>query len=319
VAGGKDGVSYPVEGTNRYLRLASSKPDEMVMIYRQVRIPATVKAVEMSWKQRTSELKKGKQPWFDARIMLQWKDAAGEKVAGSPAAPSTNKNSDGWVEKQIKFMVPEGAVILEMMPTLFRVTTGTFELDDIVLKETDPAPVKAEAKAREDALAEKVKKNAEKRQAAAAANAGPEGELIANGDFQTDGKGGFPDKWGALKDDLSWQQESDNRFLRLASPAPGKMVLLYRTVDLPRTPKRWSSSGRSESLISNAAKKITMTRGSCLSGLMPPDTRSRSTLAGGGVKKHGWLGRKEQEFSGARRCPDAGADADAVPGGVGHV
>lgn len=242
--GPKEGAGYATEGTNRYLHLVSSKPDEMVMTYRQVRVPATVKAIEMSWKQRTTGLKAGKQAWFDARIMLQWKDASGEKVAGSPSAPATNRNSDGWVEKQIKFMVPEGGVILEIMPTLFRVTSGTFDLDDIVLKETDPAPVAAEAKAKADAQAEKVAKNAEKRQSTAAAQAGPEGELIANGNFQADGKGGFPDKWGALKDNLSWEKEGENRFLRMVSPAPGKMVLLYRAVDLPKDAKalelKWS-------------------------------------------------------------------------------
>src|SRR5262249_13872368 len=35
----KGGVSYPTEGTNRFMRLASPKPDEMVITYRQVRIP----------------------------------------------------------------------------------------------------------------------------------------------------------------------------------------------------------------------------------------------------------------------------------------
>jgi hypothetical protein len=89
----KDGVGYATEGANRYLRLVSSKPDEMVMTYRQVRIPASVKAIEMSWKQRTTGLKAGKQAWFDARILLQWKDAAGEKVPGVPSAAATHSKT----------------------------------------------------------------------------------------------------------------------------------------------------------------------------------------------------------------------------------
>src|SRR5437899_3332317 len=67
----KGGAGYAMEGSNRYMHLESTKPDEMVMTYRQVRIPAGVKAVELSWKQRTSGLQIGKQSWFDARIMLQ--------------------------------------------------------------------------------------------------------------------------------------------------------------------------------------------------------------------------------------------------------
>src|SRR4051812_37440355 len=35
----KGGVSYAKDGTNVYLHLESPKPDEMVMTYRQVRIP----------------------------------------------------------------------------------------------------------------------------------------------------------------------------------------------------------------------------------------------------------------------------------------
>lgn len=240
----KGGVSYPVEGKNRFLRLTSVKADETVMTYRQIRVPRGVKALEMSWKQRTADLKVGKQSWYDARIMLQFKDADGEKVAGSPPAPNTNKNSNGWVEKSVKFLVPDGAVFLEFMPSLLQVQSGTFDLDDIVLKETDAAPVAAEAKAKAEAQAEKVKKEAEKRQAAAAKKAGPDGELIANGSFQKEGKGGNPDQWGALKADLSWQKEGENRFLRMVSPAPGKMVMLYRTVDLPKETRalelKWS-------------------------------------------------------------------------------
>lgn len=240
----KGGVSYPTDGTNRFLRLASSKPDEMVMTYRQTRVPKGVAAIEMTWKQRTADLKTGKQPWFDARIMLQFKNAEGEKVAGSPAAPNTTKNSDGWVEKSTKFLVPEGAFFLELMPTLFQVKSGTFDIDDLVLKETDAAPLAAAAKAKADADAEKRAKNVDKRQAAAAAKAGPGGELIANGNFQAEGKGDTPDKWGKLKDDLSWQIEGENRFLRLASPAPGKMVMFYHAIDLPKDTKalefKWS-------------------------------------------------------------------------------
>ena len=240
----KGGVSYVRDGENRFLRLTSSTPDEMVITYRQVRVPKGVAALELTWKQRTAGLKVGTQSWFDARVMLQFKDAAGEKVAGGPPAPNTNKNSDGWSERGVKFLVPDGAVVLEIMPTLFRVTSGTFDLDDVALKATDPAPLVVAARAKAEADAAKRAQNVEKRQAAAAAKAGPDGELIPNGNFQAEGKGGVPDKWGRLKGDLSWQKEGDNRFLRLVSPAPGKTVLLYHPIDLPKGAKaldfKWS-------------------------------------------------------------------------------
>ncbi|MEZ0264025.1 MAG: glycoside hydrolase family 5 protein, partial [Phycisphaerae bacterium] len=239
----KGGASYAKEGENRYLHLVSSKPDEMVMVYRQIRVPKDVKAIEMSWRQRTADLKKGKQAWFDARIMLQWKNAAGEKVAGKLPAPNTNKNSD-WIEKKVSFLVPEEGLTLEIMPTLFRVEAGSFDIDDLSLKATDPAPIEAANKAKADADAAKQAANAEKRQANAAKNAGTEGELIANGNFQALGKGELPDKWGAMKGDLTWEMEGENRFLRFKSPEAGKMVMLYRPIDLPKDAKalefKWS-------------------------------------------------------------------------------
>src|SRR6185312_10022196 len=101
------------------------------------------------------------------RILLQFKTAAGEKVAGGPPAPYTNRNSAGWVERSVKFLVPDGAAVLEVMPALFQVKGGTFDLDDIALKPTDPAPVAAAARAKAAADAERLAQNTEKRQAAA--------------------------------------------------------------------------------------------------------------------------------------------------------
>ena len=45
------------------------------------------------------------------------------------------------------FPVPEGAKILKFMPALFNVEAGTWDLDDIVIRAVDPAPVKAGAAA----------------------------------------------------------------------------------------------------------------------------------------------------------------------------
>lgn len=236
----KGSVSYPLEGENRFLHLQSEKPGQMVMSYRQVAIPADVKALELTWKHRVTDLKRGKELWFDARIMFQWLDAAGAKVAGAPSPPYAQKNTDGWVERSKSFLVPEGARILAIMPTLFQVQKGSYDLDDFVLKPTDPGPIAEAKKAHDEARAEQVAKITDKRQTAAAAKAGPDGELIPNGDFQLDADAdGIPDKWGKLKEgsNLTWEKEADNTFLRLKSPEAGKMVLFYRAQDVPKDAK----------------------------------------------------------------------------------
>jgi endoglucanase len=239
-AAAKGGAGYATEGDNRYLHLVSEKPDQMVMTYRQIPIPASVKALELTWKQRITDLKIGKQAWFDARIMMEWKDAAGGKVAGKLPAANTRKATEGWVEKSTKFLVPEGAKWLAFMPTLFQVKSGTFDLDDVVLKETDAAPIEAEAKAKTEVKAEQTAKIAEKRDAQIAKTISADGSLIANGNLQTDADGdGAPDGWGKIKagSGISFETEGDNKFLRLTSIEPFKMVLFYKAVMLPTTAK----------------------------------------------------------------------------------
>ncbi|RYZ87018.1 MAG: hypothetical protein EOO68_28145, partial [Moraxellaceae bacterium] len=55
--------------------------------------------------------------------------------------------------------MPEGAKMLELMPTLFQVQSGTFDIDDITLTPTDAAPLEVAAKERAAAQAEKMAKN----------------------------------------------------------------------------------------------------------------------------------------------------------------
>jgi endoglucanase len=232
----KVGGSYETEEGNHFLRMTSPAPGTMVMAYREIKVPADVKAVELTWKQRVSNLKRGKQNYFDARIMMNWLDDARNKVNNpGPPTPNTNRDTNGWEEKSVKFLVPEGAKMLALMPTLFQVESGTFDLDDVVLRPTEAAPLEEAAKARAATQAAETTKAAESKQTKAAANAGPGGEIMPNGNFQIDeNNDGIPDKWGAGKEgQLSWEKEGDNRFLRLKSPEPGKMVLLYREIDLP--------------------------------------------------------------------------------------
>ena len=117
----KSGVSWQKEDGNHFLRLVSDKPGETVMLYHAVKLPEGSQALTLSWRMRCSDLKPGKQPWFDARILLEFKDAAGDKLAGGPSAPYTRKNTEGWVERSVSFLVPEGARTLEFMPSLFQV------------------------------------------------------------------------------------------------------------------------------------------------------------------------------------------------------
>ena len=230
----KENGSRVVEDGNHFLRLQTSEPGTMVMLYREVPVPEGVKAIQFSWKQRVSGLKVGKQAWFDARILMEFLNAEREKVPPGPPVPYVRKDTDGWQEKTVSFLVPEGAKVLKFMPALFQAESGTFDLDDVVIKSVDPAPVKEVADAAAAAKDKKLADAAKAKQAKAAANVQPDGSLIANGDFETDKNGdSWPDKWGRPKVGGTWESEAENHFLRMSAPGPDQMLMLYQTYDIP--------------------------------------------------------------------------------------
>ena len=230
----KSGVRWQAEKGNHFLRLISQQPGETVLLFHAVKLPEEVRALTLSWRMRCSDLKPGQKPWFDARILLEFKDAAGHKLAGGPSAPYTRKNIEDWAERSVSFLVPEGARTLEFMPALLQVERGTFDLDDVVLLPTDPAPLQAAANLAATAAKEKQSKAAAVKRAKAADALKTLDSLLSNGNFETDQNAdGWPDQWGHLKTGGRWESENENHFLRLVAEAPGQTILLYREVDLP--------------------------------------------------------------------------------------
>ena len=230
----KPGIHWHKEQENHFLRFTSAQPGEMVLLYHSVTFPTECRALKLSWKMRCTDLQPGKQPWFDARILLDFKDAEGKKLSGGPPAPYTRKNTDGWVDRSISFLVPDGARTVEFMPALFQVQQGTLDLDDVVLTPTDPVPLHEAAQVAAAAARQKQMKEAAARRAKADLTLKNERSLISNGDFETPQKStDWPQSWGRLQSGGEWSREGENHFLRLTTETPGQTILLYRTVDLP--------------------------------------------------------------------------------------
>lgn len=231
---GKDkSVTWEQEEGNHFLRLHSLEPGKTVMAYRQVALPADAKALELSYRWRARDLKPGKQAWFDARILIEFKDAAGQKVGPAPAAPYLRKSADAWAPKTIRFLVPEGAKTMDFMPSLFQVESGTLDLDDFVLTAVEAAPLQAAADTAKAAAAAKAAKDAEARQVKAAATVAKGGSMLPNGDFEKPDKAGsWAEGWPKLTQG-SWEKEGENHFLRMKATEPGKTVMIYRLIDLP--------------------------------------------------------------------------------------
>jgi endoglucanase len=222
------------EDGNHFIRLTSAVPGSTVMLYHEIALPEGTAAIEITWRQRVTRLKPGKQPWFDARIMMGFMDADRAVISPDPIAPFARSDTQGWQDRSVKFLVPPQARILKFMPALFQVETGTYDLDDIVIKPADPAPIKA---ATEEAAAARAKQqavNATAVQAKAAATLATGGVLIPNGDFETDENAdNAPDGWGSLNGNTSWEVEGNNHFIRLKATEPDKMLMLYRTLVIP--------------------------------------------------------------------------------------
>ncbi len=141
----KAGGTWETEAGNHFLRLTSTAPGSMIMLYREISVPAGATALDLTWRQRVSNLKVGAQAWFDARIMMDFKDANNAKVSPGPSAPYVRKDTGGWQDKSLRVNVPVGAAVLKFMPALFQVESGTFDLDNIVIKVAVPVAPSAPA------------------------------------------------------------------------------------------------------------------------------------------------------------------------------
>lgn len=148
----KTGGSWIEENGNHFLRLTSTEPGKLVMLYQEIRIPNGAKAIEVEWKHRLSGIKVGAQKWFDVRMLAEFMDASRAKITPTPKGRAFRKDVAEWTPANMRFLVPEGATILKFMPSLFQVAAGTWDIDDLNIRTIDPA-VLIEAQKATDAFA----------------------------------------------------------------------------------------------------------------------------------------------------------------------
>ncbi len=127
------GATWEKEGDNHFLRLKTPQPGQEVLVYRAVVLKPEIKALWLTFKVRYEGIERGKQNWFDGRIMMNFKDAQKETVNPGPGAPSFHGTVAQWKEQTQQFKVPDGAKTLEMMFTLFNAKAGQLDFDDVRL------------------------------------------------------------------------------------------------------------------------------------------------------------------------------------------
>jgi endoglucanase len=137
------GVTYEAEGgdakggdagkPNHFLRITSPQPGANVSVFQAVRLPPDVRAIELRYKVRFENVKRGKQSWFDGRIMMNFKGPDGQAVAPNPSHPNFKGTAAAWAERVQQFRVPDGAATLEMVFALFQAESGRLDFDDVSL------------------------------------------------------------------------------------------------------------------------------------------------------------------------------------------
>jgi len=219
------GASWELDGENHFIRLRAEEPGQTVLVHRIIPIPDGAKALEISVRGRTTNVQKGSQPWFDARVMINFKDKDGHQLQPAPKPIVFSTDSGDWETKSVRILVPEDAVNLELMPCLFQVESGTLDLDDVVIQVIDPAGAQAQAPPPPGASPPMTR---------SPKPLTPQGDLISNGNFEAlspDAR--WPDGWNRPATGGSWQEEAGTHFVRLESGKPGDTVLLYRLVPIP--------------------------------------------------------------------------------------
>lgn len=132
-------VANLVPESLRTSTVVSEGVDKLKLDYKRITLPKETEALLFTAQVRYENVVKGKQNWHDARIMVDFTDAAGKKIASGPAIGGWKGTTKGeWKEVRKALYVPQGAKAIALMPSQFNTASGTLELKDIALE-----PIKA--------------------------------------------------------------------------------------------------------------------------------------------------------------------------------
>ncbi len=120
-----EGATWEAEDGNHFLRLRAAGPGKTLIVYRVIDVRAEIAGYELRFRVRYTDLKPGKESWHDGRIIVDFKDSAGNKLKPGPQHPNFRGSSKGWETRSIEFAAPQGATKLEIMPALFAVAGGS--------------------------------------------------------------------------------------------------------------------------------------------------------------------------------------------------
>ena len=191
---GKRNLDVPFKGEGK-----------MGMHFIPVFFPRGTKGAVLSFEAKITDVQKGVQGWFDARMMTKFIDNQCKEVKGGPTIGGWAGTKD-WFEVKKTVEVPEKAQGIALMPCLFNVKKGAFQIRklSVVAQKTfteDPAE-----KAKREAAAAKKTASVENRKAKAKDRLEKGGSLIP---------------------------AQNGPYAKLVSTEPGKLVCAYKEYDVP--------------------------------------------------------------------------------------
>ena len=223
-----------------FLRLTSRQPDQLVILYRKIKIPVNVKAIGVTARFRVKNVRVGTKPWFDSRIIMHLLSDSGRQLTPDPHPMllRERRHSTAWHNAREQILVPSGSRYMVIMPALFRVQSGTLDLRFLHI-----LPLSAAAARTLGAKATWEKKERQIHAAAAAkrldsrlaAQLAATGNLVVNGNFSVKGQAAWPAPWGKSPG-ISWHtSRNGGHFMRLSAHDPKTIVMLYCAAPLPTT------------------------------------------------------------------------------------
>ena len=232
------GMSWEKENDKRFVRVILQQPGQVLMLNKTVSLKPGAKGIELLIRWRADGVQHGEHEWFDARTIVHFVGADGQTLpTGEGDLVFTHKPAPtGWKEVVKSYMVPQGAVALQLMSGLFKVNAGTVDLAEVRVTPMNDATADLQQitsaaygswKGDEDAAHDRKTGQEIDSQLAATGN------LVPNGGFENVDKDGNPAAWGKQQaEGISWLQEKGDHFMRLVSQDPKKARMLYRMVPL---------------------------------------------------------------------------------------
>ncbi|MBT63227.1 MAG: glycoside hydrolase family 5 [Puniceicoccaceae bacterium] len=124
-----------VDDGRPYIRIEQGEAGAFNMLYREVRVPSRYRALRFEIDSRVIDIVRGADLWNEARIIFQFKDLNNKKLSPKPRPVILGKKgTSDWRKRSVEFLVPEGAITLEIMTGHFMSKSGIVDIRSMSLQ-----------------------------------------------------------------------------------------------------------------------------------------------------------------------------------------